>query len=209
MRENVKRRIAFATVLVLSLSVVRWPLSAVQADDTAPTTTRAGDAEKNAQAAAYVIANEDTLHVVVWKEPEFTATVPVRLDGKISLPLVNDVQAAGLTPMELAASLTEKLKKFVDDPRVTVVVAQMNHPRIFVIGEVLRHGPISLTPGMTVLQALATSGLSPFANTKKIYVLRSDQGVEQKFPVQYKRLLKGQSMSQNISLKAGDTIVVP
>jgi len=205
-----KPRIAFAAVLLLCAVVAHaWPLPDSNSDGSASISARAGDVEKSPPAPSYVIAPEDTLHVFVWKEPELTATVPVRSDGKISLPLVNDVQAAGLTPMELAASLTEKLRKFVDDPRVTVIVAQMNYPRIYIIGEVLRHGPISLQPGMTVLQALATSGLTPFANTKKIYVLRLADGVEHKFPVHYKRLLKGEEMSQNITLRAGDTIVVP
>jgi polysaccharide biosynthesis/export protein len=158
---------------------------------------------------SYVIGPEDVLHVAVWKEPELTSTLLVRMDGKISLPLLNDVQAAGLTPMELAASLTEKLKRFVDQPRVTVVVSQMNHERVYVVGEVMRHGPVAMVPDMTVLQVIATCGLTQFANTKKIYVLRSVNGVQQKLPVNYKRLLKGQAMNQNIALKEGDTIVVP
>ena len=158
---------------------------------------------------SYRIGVNDVLLVAVWQEPEFTATVPVRTDGKISVQLLHDVQAAGLTPMELTASLTEKLKKYLADPRVTVVVSQMTPQRIYVVGEVLKHGPMVLLPDMTVLQALATAGLNQFANTKKIYVLRSVNGVEQKFPVNYKRLLKGEGMTQNIVLKTGDTIVVP
>jgi len=158
---------------------------------------------------AYIIGPDDVLHISVWKEPELTTTLPVRTDGKISLPLVNDVQAAGLTPMQLAGSLRAKLIRFIDGPQVTVSVAQMNHQRIYVLGEVLRHGPIALTPNMTVLQVLATCGLTQFANTKKIYVLRSVQGSQQRLPVNYKRLLKGQGMDQNITLKEGDTVVVP
>jgi polysaccharide biosynthesis/export protein len=157
----------------------------------------------------YRIGADDVLKVAVWKEPEFTATLPVRTDGKISVPLLNDVQAAGLTPMELATTLTTKLQKYVENPKVTVVVLQMNHDRIFIIGEVLRHGPMSLLPDMTVMQALATAGLNQFANTKRIYVLRSVDGIEKKFPVNYKKLVKGQNASQNIVLKTGDTIVVP
>jgi polysaccharide biosynthesis/export protein len=157
----------------------------------------------------YIIGADDVLHISVWKEPELTATLPVRTDGQISLPLINDQQAAGLSPMQLAASLTDKLKQYIDNPRVTVEVAQMNHERVYVLGEVLRHGPVALTPDMTVLQVLATCGLTQFANTKKIYVLRAISGTQQKFPVNYKRLLKGESMSQNILLKEGDTVVVP
>jgi polysaccharide biosynthesis/export protein len=158
---------------------------------------------------SYLIGPEDTLHLAVWKEPDLSATVPVRADGKISVPLLNDVQAAGMTPMQLAALITEKLKKYIDDPRVTVVVAQMNSQRFFVTGEVQHTGAMPLLPGMTVLQALATSGLTQFANTKKIYVLRTVGGVQQKLPVNYKQLVKGRDMTQNVVLKPGDTVVVP
>jgi len=159
--------------------------------------------------ASYLIGPEDTLHIAVWKEPELTATLPVRGDGKISLPLLNDVPAAGQTPMQLAALITERLKKYLDDPRVTVVVTQMNSQKFFVTGEVQHTGVLPLTPNMTVLQALATCGLTQFANTKKIYVLRTMNGVEQRLPVNYKRLVKGQDMSQNVALRPGDTVVVP
>jgi polysaccharide export outer membrane protein len=159
--------------------------------------------------ASYVIGPDDTLHVSVWKEPELTATLPVRADGKISLPLLNDVQASGLTPMQLAASLTEKLKKYLDDPRVSVLVAQMGSQTFFVTGEVQRTGSLPLLPNMTVLQGLSTAGLTQFANTKKIYVLRTVNGVQQKLQVDYKHLVKTGDTSQNIFLRPGDTIVVP
>jgi polysaccharide biosynthesis/export protein len=158
---------------------------------------------------SYVIGADDTLHIDVWKEPDLTVTLPVRPDGMISLPLLNDVQAAGLTPMQLAASLTEKLKKYLADPRVTVVVTQMNSQRIYVTGEVLHTGAMPLLPHMTVLQALASAGFTQFANTKGIYVLRVETGRQQKIPVNYKQLVKGEAMGQNILMKPGDTIVVP
>ena len=157
--------------------------------------------------STYVIGAEDSLHIAVWKEPDLTATLPVRPDGKISMPLLNDVQAAGLTPMQLADSITEKLKKYVTDPRVTVVVTAMNSQRIYMLGEVLHTGAMALTPNMTVLQALATAGFTQFANTKGIYVLRQKNGKQEKIPVNYKQLIKGNA--QNISLKPGDTVVVP
>jgi polysaccharide export outer membrane protein len=156
----------------------------------------------------YVIGPEDTLHVSVWKEPDLSATLPVRPDGMISLPLLNDVQAAGLTPMQLRDSITGKLKKYLADPRVTVVVTTINSQRIYVTGEVLHTGPLTLVPDMTVLQALASAGFNQFANTKKIYVLRMENGKQQKLPVNYKELLQG-NPSTNILLKPGDTIVVP
>jgi polysaccharide export outer membrane protein len=164
---------------------------------------------KPAAEATYVIGAEDTLHIAVWKEPDLTATLPVRPDGMISLPLLNDVQAAGLTPMQLAASITEKLKKYLADPRVTVVVTQMNSQRYYVTGEVLHGGAQVLLPDMTVLQALANAGFTQFANTKGIYLLRQENGKQQKIPLNYKQLVKGEAMGQNIIIKPGDTIVVP
>ncbi len=173
-------------------------------------------ADKTANAAAnnqagpdYVIGPEDDLHIAVWKEADLTATLPVRPDGKISLPLLNDVQAAGLTPQQLSASLTEKLKKYVADPHVTVVVTAINSKRIYVNGEVLHPGPIPMQANMTVLQAISTAGLNQFANTKRIYVLRTENGKQQKLPVNYRKLLKGEQIDQNYLLQPGDTIVVP
>lgn len=165
--------------------------------------------ELNAVPKDYVIGSEDTLMVSVWNEEKLTATLPVRPDGKISLPLLNDVQASGLTPMQLADSITEKLKKFVAEPRVTVVVTQMNSQKVFMLGEVLHTGALPLLPNMTVLQALSTSGFSQFANQKKIYVLRIENGKQLKLPFNYKMVVKGEQMEQNILLKPGDTIVVP
>jgi len=157
----------------------------------------------------YVIGPEDTLHISVWKEPDLTATLPVRPDGKVSMPLLNDVQAAGLKPMQLADSITEKLRKYIADPRVTVVVTAMNSQRIYVLGEVLHTGAMPLIPGMTVLQALASAGFTQFANTKGIYVLRVENGKQRKIPFNYKQVIKGEATEQNIILKPGDTIVVP
>lgn len=157
----------------------------------------------------YVIGSDDQLHITVWKEQELTETLPVRPDGKISMPLLNDVPAAGLTPLQLAASITEKLKKYIADPRVTVVVTAMNSRRIFVTGEVLHTGPITLLPHMTVLQALSSAGFTQFANVKGIYILRTVNGQQQRIPFNYKDVVKGKHPEQNIELKAGDTIVVP
>jgi polysaccharide export outer membrane protein len=157
----------------------------------------------------YVIGPEDALHIAVWREADLTASLPVRPDGKISLPLLDDVQAAGLTPKQLADSITEKLKKFLADPRVTVVVTQINSKRIYLVGEVLHVGATPMLPNMTVLQALSSAGLNQFANTKRIYVLRTQNGKQQKLPVNYRKLVKGEQIEQNYLLQPGDTIVVP
>ncbi len=157
----------------------------------------------------YVIGPEDVLHIAVWREADLTATLPVRPDGKISLPLLNDVQASGLTPQQLANSVTEKLKKYIADPRVTVVVTQINSKRIYMVGEVFHPGPMPMIANMTVLQALSSAGLNQFANTKRIYVLRTENGKQQKLPVNYRKLVKGEQIEQNYLLQPGDEIVVP
>lgn len=157
----------------------------------------------------YLIGADDQLRISVWKEPDLSETLPVRPDGKISMPLLNDVQAAGLTPLQLKDSITEKLKKYIADPRVTVVVTAMNSRRVFVTGEVTHSGPMALLPHMTMLQALAQAGFTQFANLKAIYLLRTENGKQEKIPFNYKEVIKGNHPEQNIALKPGDTVVVP
>lgn len=158
----------------------------------------------------YVIGPQDIVDVNVWKEPDLSRSVPVRPDGKISLPLLNDVQASGLTPGQLGAKITSDLAKYMTNPQVTVIVSQINSQRIYILGEVARAGSFTLLPNMTVLQALSDAGgLTTFANSKKIYVLRQDNGKQQKIPFNYKDVISGKDPSQNVELKSGDTIIVP
>jgi len=158
----------------------------------------------------YKIGPQDVLTINVWKEPDVSREVPVRPDGKISLPLLNDVEAAGLTPMQLANSLTESLKKFISGPQVTVIVKEINSRRVYVIGEVVRAGTFPLLPKMTVLQIVSScGGFTQFANPKKIYVLRTKDGKQTKIPFNYKEVVSGKNPEQNIELHPGDTIVVP
>jgi polysaccharide biosynthesis/export protein len=161
------------------------------------------------QESDYVIGADDLLKIVVWKETDLTETLPVRPDGKISMPLLGDVPAAGMTPTDLAESIRQKLKKFISDPRVTVVVAAMNSRRVFVTGEVTHSGAIPLLPHMTVLQALSSAGFTQFANIKAIYVLRNEGGKQVKLPFNYKEVVKGQRQEENVELRPGDTVVVP
>jgi len=159
---------------------------------------------------AYVIGAQDVLKIDVWKEEQLTRTVPVRPDGKITLPLLNDVQAAGLTPMELAGVISGQLKKFINDPQVTVSVTEINSRRVYVSGEVTKAGAYALLPHMTVLQALSSSGgFTQFARVKNIYVLRTENGKQTKLPFNYKQAISGKSDAQNIELQPGDVIVVP
>jgi polysaccharide biosynthesis/export protein len=165
--------------------------------------------QDSATPSDYVIGADDVLKISVWKESELSETLPVRPDGKISMPLLNDIPAAGLTPLQLKDSITEKLKKYIADPRVTVVVTAMNSRRVFVTGEVLHTGPIALLPHMTVLQALSQAGFTQFANLKGIYLLRTENGKQVKLPFNYKDVVKGNHPEQNILLVPGDTLVVP
>jgi polysaccharide biosynthesis/export protein len=169
----------------------------------------AATAPESGAPSDYVIGADDVLRISVWKEPDLSEILPVRPDGKISMPLLNDIPAAGLTPLQLKDSITEKLKKFIADPRVTVVVTAMNSQRVFVSGEVLHSGPIQLLPHMTMLQALSQAGFNQFANLKGIYLLRTENGKQERIPFNYKDVIKGNHPEQNIMLKPGDTVVVP
>jgi polysaccharide export outer membrane protein len=158
----------------------------------------------------YVIGPQDVIDVNVWKEPDISRTVPVRPDGKISLPLLNDVQAAGITPAQLGNQITASLKKYVTNPQVTVIVTAINSQRIYVLGEVTRPGAFPLLPGTTVLRGLSSAGgFTQFAKMKGIYVLRLENGKQVKYPFNYKDVVNGKHSEQDILLKAGDTIVVP
>ena len=160
--------------------------------------------------AAYKIGPQDMLQIDVWKEPEITRLVPVRPDGKITLPLLNDVQAAGLTPMELANVISEGLKKYINNPQVTVSVSTINSRRVYVTGEVTKPGAFPLLPNMTVLQALTSAGgFTQFAKIKSVYVLRVEGGKQTKIPFNYKAVIEGKKPEENIELQPGDTVVVP
>ena len=216
---SIEKRIAFLVLMLLTMRFEAWSQAQPQQGGApAPTATAVSPGASSPNAAAhaptvdpakYIIGAEDVLQLAVWKEPTLSGTVPVRPDGMISLPLVGDMPAAGKTPMQLAADITTKLKKYIQDPNVSVVVTGINSQRIFLIGEVGHVGPVALTAGMTPLQAIAAAGgLTPFANKKGIYILRGEQGKQQKIPFKYKDALKGDS-TQNITLLPGDTIVVP
>jgi polysaccharide biosynthesis/export protein len=217
-----KRSILFfaAVILLASAASARAALQEKAANKAASTTRAGADnapAEGDAKSVtpattdpSYIIGAEDVLDINVWKEPDMTRIVPVRPDGKISLPLINDVQAAGSTPQQLADAVKEKLRKFLTEPQVTVIVTQINSQRVYVMGEVLRAGAFPLIPGMTVLQALANAGgFTTFANVKKIHVLRTVNGKRSELPFNYREVLNGGSEDQNIKLEPGDTVVVP
>jgi len=150
------------------------------------------------------------LRIDVWKEPDLSRPVPVRPAGKVSLPLLNDVQAAGLSPMELSKVIAEGLQTYINNPEVTVSVTEINSRRIYVAGEVSRPGAYPLLPNMTVLQALTgAGGFTAFARLKGIYVLRTENGRQVKHPFNYREVINGKKPEDNIQLQPADTLVVP
>jgi len=206
---------AFVVALMLGTvsSAQALPQAAKKNDLKAATPPAATEGKSPAAATTdpdYVIGAEDVLDISVWKEPDVSRSVPVRPDGRISLPLINDVPAAGLTPQQLAASVTEKLRKFLNEPQVTIIVTAINSQRVFIVGEVLRAGAFPLIPGMTVLQALSSAGgFTPYADMKKIHIVRMHDGKQTQLAFNYRDALKGENPAQNIVLLPGDTIVVP
>lgn len=214
-------RLTSSFVLILGMTICLMPAGIAQTTarpvitPTAPTTAKPTAVPEVTSAATetdgsrYVIGPDDSLQITVWQEPNVSGTFPVRPDGMISMVLAGDIQAAGLTPMHLAHDITVKLKKYFQDPVVSVVVAAVKSQRIYLVGEVQKAGPIELTAGMTPLQAIAEAGgLTPYTSGKHIYILRGPQGNQKKIPFNYKLALKGDNR-QDVPLLAGDTIVVP
>ncbi|HEV2397893.1 MAG TPA: polysaccharide biosynthesis/export family protein [Candidatus Sulfotelmatobacter sp.] len=160
---------------------------------------------------SFVIGNDDILNINVWKEAEISRSIPVRSDGKISLPLVGEVQATGRTPLILEQEIAEKLKNYISEPEVTVIVQQINSQKFNIMGQVARPGSYALASATTVLDAIAVAGgFRDFAKRKSIYVLRQNgQGAQIRIPFNYKEVIKGENPSQNIRLQPRDTIVVP
>ncbi len=158
----------------------------------------------------YVIGIPDVLRVVVWRNPDLSVEVPVRRDGKISVPLVDDVQAEGLTPEELKEVLTESLAEYVTAPDVTVIVLETNSHTVTVVGGVARSGQIPLTRQMRVLEAIATmGGFNPWARRDRVKIIRRDEGGVREFMFNFGAYSAGKAPDSNLLLRPGDTIVVP
>ncbi len=158
----------------------------------------------------YVIGPDDALTVVFWREKDLSADVVVRPDGMISLPLINEVRAEGLTPEQLRVTLLTAAAKFVEEPTVTVVVKAINSRKVFITGQVGKPGPYPLNGPTTVLQLIATAGgVAEYADKDKIVVLRKEAGKDKAYPFNYGEVMKGKRLQQNIELKPGDTVIVP
>jgi polysaccharide export outer membrane protein len=158
----------------------------------------------------YVIGPQDILSVVFWRDKEMSADVVVRPDGKISLPLLNDLQAAGFTPDQLRSEIEKAAAKYIADPNATVVVKEINSRNVYVTGNVAKPGTYPLTGDINVLQLLATAGgLLEYADEKNIVVIRKESGRDRYFKFNYKEVVNQKKVEQNILLKPGDTVIVP
>jgi polysaccharide export outer membrane protein len=167
-------------------------------------------AEIPADSDSYIIGSEDVLYIHVWKEETLSKTVTVRMDGKISMPLVDDIQAAGLTPLKLKEKLTEKLQDFVEAPNATVIVMEANSFKVYFSGQVKTPGVLRLRTETTIAQAISmVGGFTDWASQSKIIIIRREDGKEKRFTVNYKKIISGKDLKSNIILKSGDTIIVP
>ena len=189
--------------VTLPAPALQIPAAAISGAD-APTAMKPHD-------AAYVIGSSDVLAITVWKEPEISRSIPVRPDGKISLPLAGELQAAGRTPLQLEQDISGKLKAYITNPDVNVIVQQINSEKFNVLGRVAKPGSYLLASTTTVLDAIATAGgFQDFAKQKGIYILRSTPGGGQtRLAFNYKDVIKGKHPEQNTKLQPGDTVVVP
>jgi polysaccharide export outer membrane protein len=206
-----------AAILVWVCVFVAASVSAQDASGADPGRVKAAPAAPAANIPAakphdnsFVIGNDDVLAINVWKEPDISRSIPVRSDGKISLPLVGEVQAAGLTPLKLETDIAIKLKNYIAEPEVTVMVQQVNSQKFNILGQVARPGSYVIANSPTVLDAIALAGgFRDFAKQKSIYVLRQGSGGESRLKFNYKEVSQGKNMEQNIKLQPGDTIIVP
>jgi polysaccharide export outer membrane protein len=208
--------VAASTCLLLSSGL--WA-QAGSRDAATPASANPAQSSQNVDAStsskphddSFVIGNDDVLAINVWKEPDISRSIPVRSDGKISLPLVGEVQAAGRTPLKLEVEIAGRLKNYISEPEVTVIVQQINSQKFNILGQVSRPGTFVISNSLTVLDALALAGgFRDFAKQKSIYVLRQNaDGTQTRIPFNYKEVIKGQNPAQNIKIQPRDTIVVP
>ena len=195
----------FFACMTVSISAVAQQPAPTPPVNSAPAAKAAGTSLPR----DYVIGPEDSLTVVFWRDKELSADVIVRPDGKISLPLLNDVQAAGLTPEQLKGSLEEAAAKFVEGPNATVIVREVRSRKVYVVGEVANPGTVVLMSEMNVLQLIAAvGGLLEHADRKNIAIVRQVDGQERRFKFNYNDVVKGKQLQQNILLQPGDMVVV-
>jgi polysaccharide export outer membrane protein len=204
-----KRLLSIGSIGTFILLIIVTNMAYPQADKEILSKKEA-QAEATADGDQYVIGPEDVLYIYVWKEEALTRTVPVRMDGKISLPLIQEIKAAGLTPLQLKEVLTRKLKEFIENPIVSVTVMEANSFKVYVTGLVKNPGVYRLRSETTVVQMISLAGgFTEWANPKKIMIVRKEDGREKRITVNYKKIMSGRDTSSDVLLKTGDTIIVP
>jgi polysaccharide biosynthesis/export protein len=209
MKGNVMKRMAM--IIVLGAWITGTFIGQVypQQKDEELLLKKKAQAEVTEDNSQYIIGPEDVLFIYVWKEEALSKTVPVRMDGKISLPLVNDIQAAGLTPLQLREVLIEKFKEFVDLPDISVMVMEANSFKVFISGEVKNPGVYRLRNETSILQLIPIAGgFTEWANQKEIVIIRKERGRERRIIINYKKIVSGGEGSSNIPVKSGDIIIV-
>ena len=197
--------------LIFTVSILLVSFNFAQGADTKKKAQPKRKSLTSGSDTSYKIGAGDVLKIITWKEEDFSLeTILVRIDGKITFPLLDDVQAAGLSPLQLKKDLEEKLKKYVAAPVVTVSVVNPNSKKFYILGEVVRTGEYQLLKNLTVLQAFALAGgFTEWASKKEIILLRKENGKDKIIRVNYKKIVKGEDFRQNVKLKADDTIIVP
>ena len=195
-------------LMAVAFLFVLSPLLAYPQADKGALSRKQAQAEVIADSNQYVIGPEDSLYMHVWKEEALSRTVPVRMDGKISLPLIDEIQAAGLTPLQLKENLVRKFREFVDIPNVSVIVTEANSFKVFVSGFVRAPGVVRLRSETSILQLVPmVGGFTEWADQKKVLIIRVENGKEKRYKLNYKKIVKG--TDPNFILKSGDTVVVP
>lgn len=217
MTKNGNARWLWRAAVIVGCGVLSGTMTAqaaAQAGTPAPAATATAapsEVKGKAHDDSFIIGDDDVLAINVWKEPDISRSIPVRSDGKISLPLVGEVQAAGRTPLKLEQDIADRLKNYISEPEVTVIVQQINSQKYNILGMVTKPGSYPLVGSITVLDAIAAAGgFRDFAKQKNIYVLRQNaDGTQTRLPFNYKDVVKGKDPAQNIQLQSRDTIVIP
>jgi polysaccharide export outer membrane protein len=196
----------FLSIWILIMGISTFAVAAEKKNELSDKAkTPKGEIASNSD--SYVIGPEDVLNIYVWKEESMTKTVPVRIDGKISLPLVDDIQADGLTPLKLKEVITEKLKSYIDNPTVTVTVMEANSYKIYISGEVKNPGVMRIRSQTTLLKAIITAGgFTEWANKRKILIIKNVNGKEKRITANYNKIVDGDE--PDVVIDRGDTIIV-
>jgi polysaccharide biosynthesis/export protein len=204
-------RLAVCLAVATTVASAQTNVAAVPHDPGSDATAPAPASGTKVHDGSYVIGNDDKLAISVWKEPDLTKSIPVRSDGKISLPLVGDIQATGRTPLQLEMDISNRLRSYITVPEVTVIVEQINSKKYNILGQVGRPGAYALTLTTTIMDAIAAAGgFKDFAKQKGVYILRQNpDGTQTRLNFNYKEFIKGKDLSQNVKIEPQDTIIVP